>query len=319
MSRTGTVSFGLALERLLDGPAYNGGQAIVMREEAHLKNWISIVQQTPDKNVSDKAFVKHKLREQLRGYVAVTDSPPIQFVQELMEIYPHAKVICTERDPDDWWRSMEPVIRNAKMPFFRFVFYWLPTLRYFVTCYKAKENGRYRDLYIQDGNKTFVRGTYDYHMRYLKRVVPEEKLHFFSVEDGWEPLCKLLHKPVPDEPFPRANDAAIVESFFKSMVLKGLLIWAQVFYESNPECQSIHFKPPCQSAEAKPPFVIFEPFPCGNHYIQSRHSWSYRIQNFMGVRLGLFPHPSVRPHLIPHDEHRSSRDGLHHCKVSPWT
>lgn len=43
---------------------------------------------------------------------------------------------------------------------------------------------------------------------------------FFSVEDGWEPLCRLLDKPIPDEPFPRANDAAAVESFFKSMVLK---------------------------------------------------------------------------------------------------
>ena len=31
-----------------------------------------------------------------------------------MEIYPHAKVICTMRDPDDWWRLMEPLIRNAK-------------------------------------------------------------------------------------------------------------------------------------------------------------------------------------------------------------
>ena len=84
-----------------------------------------------------------------------------------MEIYPHANVICTVRGPDNWWRLMEPVIRNAKMPFFRFVFYRLFTLHYFVTCYKAMENGRYRELYIQDGNYTFVRETYDYHMRYL--------------------------------------------------------------------------------------------------------------------------------------------------------
>ena len=52
---------------------------------------------------------------------------------------------------------------------------------------------------------------------------------FFSVEDGWEPLCRLLDKPIPDEPFPRANDAAAVESFFKSMVLKRLLRRAHVF------------------------------------------------------------------------------------------
>ena len=36
-----------ALERLLNGPAYHGEQAIVMREEANLKNWISIAQQRP--------------------------------------------------------------------------------------------------------------------------------------------------------------------------------------------------------------------------------------------------------------------------------
>lgn len=85
--------------------------------------------------------MKHKFREQLRGYVTVTDSPPIQFVEEFMEIYPHAKVICTVRDLDDWWRSMEPVIRNAKTPLLRFAFYWLYTLGYFVTCYKAMKMG----------------------------------------------------------------------------------------------------------------------------------------------------------------------------------
>ena len=59
MPQTGTVSFGPALERLLNGPAYHGGQAIVMREEANLNDWISIAQQTPYKNASDKVFVKH--------------------------------------------------------------------------------------------------------------------------------------------------------------------------------------------------------------------------------------------------------------------
>ena len=58
-----------------------------------------------------------------------------------MEIYPHAKVTCTVRDPDDWWRSMESVIRNAKTPLLRFAFYWLHTLRYLVTCYKAMKMG----------------------------------------------------------------------------------------------------------------------------------------------------------------------------------
>jgi hypothetical protein len=26
------------------------------------------------------------------------------------------------------------------------------------------------------------------------------------VAEGWEPLCKFLNKPIPDEPFPHLND-----------------------------------------------------------------------------------------------------------------
>lgn len=39
-------------------------------------------------------------------------------------------------------------------------------------------------------------------------LVPVEWLLEWTVEDGWDPLCALLEKSVPDEPFPHANDAA---------------------------------------------------------------------------------------------------------------
>lgn len=123
MSRKGTVSFGMACERLLDGPAYHVGQAIAIREEAHLLKWIDIVRHTPCKNEEDRAYVKAGLREQFKGYTATTDSPTIHFVEEQMELYPKAKIICSVRDFDDWWRSMEPVIKNANMPFLGFAFY----------------------------------------------------------------------------------------------------------------------------------------------------------------------------------------------------
>jgi len=82
--------------------------------------------------------------------------------------------------------------------------------------------GRYAELLYKDGIAGNGSETYPYHL------VPKEKLHFFSVKDGWEPLCKILGKPIPNEQFPRANDAAAVEAFFKGMILKGLLRWAQV-------------------------------------------------------------------------------------------
>lgn len=38
-----------------------------------------------------------------------------------------------------------------------------------------------------------------------KANVPSELLLVYSVQEGWEPLCNLLGKPVPEIPFPHSN------------------------------------------------------------------------------------------------------------------
>jgi len=35
--------------------------------------------------------------------------------------------------------------------------------------------------------------------------VPAGRLLEWSAAEGWEPLCRALDLPVPDEPFPRRN------------------------------------------------------------------------------------------------------------------
>jgi hypothetical protein len=42
----------------------------------------------------------------------------------------------------------------------------------------------------------------------VKKMVPPEKLLIMDIKDGWEPLCRFLELPIPDEPFPRANDSS---------------------------------------------------------------------------------------------------------------
>jgi hypothetical protein len=42
----------------------------------------------------------------------------------------------------------------------------------------------------------------------IRGLVPRDRLLEWTVEDGWEPLCEFLDKPVPDEPFPHVNTAA---------------------------------------------------------------------------------------------------------------
>jgi hypothetical protein len=59
-------------------------------------------------------------------------------------------------------------------------------------------------------------------------VVPPERLLFFDVKEGWEPLCKILNFPVPDESFPRANDANAMEEAFKELLGIALLRRLQI-------------------------------------------------------------------------------------------
>lgn len=47
----------------------------------------------------------------------------------------------------------------------------------------------------------------------LQHVAPE-KLLVFEPSQGWEPLCKFLGRPVPEQPFPHVNDT----QEFKNMV-----------------------------------------------------------------------------------------------------
>jgi hypothetical protein len=49
-----------------------------------------------------------------------------------------------------------------------------------------------------------------------------------EVQDGWAPLCEFLGKPIPNEPFPRSNDAEAVEQRFKECLLNALIIWAAI-------------------------------------------------------------------------------------------
>jgi hypothetical protein len=63
------------------------------------------------------------------------------------------------------------------------------------------------------------------HAEYLERVVAKEKLVWYNVRDGWEPLCKVLGKEVPDVEFPRINDGKAINVLARRMITEGLLRW----------------------------------------------------------------------------------------------
>lgn len=54
-------------------------------------------------------------------------------------------------------------------------------------------------------NRTKLREGFVQHYKRVRSIVPKDNLLEHRPQDGWEPLCKFLGKPVPDEPYPCVN------------------------------------------------------------------------------------------------------------------
>lgn len=234
MSRTGTASFSAALEILLDAPVYHTGAQLVHGSSAHMHRWVEITRRfplsaDPGQAAKDKAVVRSLLKRQLSGFAAVTDTPTIQFAEELVELYPDTLVIVTTRDPEKWWRSIEPVTNNAVNGWLGLVFWPVPGLRWWKAMVDAHTVGRWGELYYYKGETKPDVFVYERHMEHVERVVPRGKLHYYDVREGWEPLCRILGKPVPDVPFPHINDAESAEKVFVDCLKVALLYWAGIF------------------------------------------------------------------------------------------
>lgn len=198
--------------------------------ESHIKRWIEICKLAPPKNETDREALNSGVKEMLDGYVACTDLPSNAFVEELLEVYPDAKVICSVRDPDKWWNSLAPIVEKGNLTVLSWILAPLPTLRMFRTYHDVLDQGRVGELYFREGEpQRPTKAMYERHIEHLKKVVPKEKLFFYDVRDGWEPLCAILGVPVPkDVPFPKLNDAQAMEAFMKKSMQRGLMAWAGI-------------------------------------------------------------------------------------------
>jgi hypothetical protein len=68
----------------------------------------------------------------------------------------------------------------------------------------------------------------DEHNAHVKQVTPKEKFHMMDLSQGWKPLCDVLGTPVPDEPFPRANDAEAIEKLASGIMLEAGWRWVAI-------------------------------------------------------------------------------------------
>lgn len=192
--------------------------------EIDIKTWIKVLSLwLSGEQETARHLMLKMMASRLDGFAAAADMPIAMLVPELADLYPGAMVICTVRDPETWVSSVNTLSSTVTMWFLRFALFPLPSLRYFVDFANLLTNV-WDKSYGEKENPT--RQSYDGHIALLKRTVPKERLLFFDVKDGWEPLCKALGKEVPQGiPFPHINDTDAMEACAKNHVQRGLMRW----------------------------------------------------------------------------------------------
>jgi hypothetical protein len=186
--RTGTLSMRTALTRLLDGPCYH--MANVVQDPAQLDLWHQWAKE-PERS-PDWGRI-------LVGMKAGVDAPICFFVEELMQRFPDAKVVLTVRDPDKWVKSFRALMMtNIKSS-------WMGLFSS-----RARRFGKFgRTLgqrFVGKIDEPSLLETFRRHNEHIQQIVPASRLLVMRVQDGWEPLCDFLGKPVPAVPFPHENE-----------------------------------------------------------------------------------------------------------------
>ena len=186
VGRTGTLSLKSALETLGIAPCHHMVEVARHPEQAPL--WMAAARGAAD---------WHAL---LGGFRAAIDWPAAAFWRELGVVFPTARVILTVRDAAAWHASFRETIvaHTAGLA--------PPPGSALRAVYDLT-----REL-VLDGvfagradDAAYAIGVYEKHNREVIATIAAERLLVYDVAEGWEPLCRFLDRPVPQEPFPRLN------------------------------------------------------------------------------------------------------------------
>ncbi|OTA76792.1 hypothetical protein M434DRAFT_38785 [Hypoxylon sp. CO27-5] len=157
--------------------------------------------------------------------VVVTGPAGALLAADLITAYPEAKVILNYRnDIEAWHHSVEQIIARANSSWMLWLLSWLSLdCFWFWQCHvRFMWLGLFRAGNM-DIETASIRRAYREHNYMVRRLVSEERLLEWTPEDGWDPLCKFLEKPIPAEPFPHMNTIAEWEAREATMVRKYMI------------------------------------------------------------------------------------------------
>jgi Sulfotransferase domain len=226
LPRTGTLSQKIALEMVGLGPCYHMVNVLADLPQAQL--WLRALD-------GDAQWARI-----FEGFESTVDWPGGFFYQELMELYPDAKVLLSERDPEAWERSMretvwgvrygESLMRLLSSAQGQVYPPWDAYLR-MVDRMLWTDRGTFASGHMDSGQ--LADGMLRHHDE-VKRAVPADRLLVWTFTDGWEPLCQFLGVPVPDAPFPRVNDSRQ----FIDRVIDGSMLRLAEWHAAKSQGQS---------------------------------------------------------------------------------
>lgn len=179
--RTGTASLKVALETLLGSPCYHMSE--VLGNVGHVDHWLDAANGNPD------------WKSIFGNFVATVDFPASNYWRELADAYPEAKIILSVRDAESWYQSTQKTIFSKDLQ----------------ALYAGTKWGRMIKATIDDhlgcdvNDKEATIAAFHAHNARVSDSFGAGRLLKFEAKDGWEPLCQLLNKPVPEEAFPHIN------------------------------------------------------------------------------------------------------------------
>jgi hypothetical protein len=198
--RTGTQSLKVALERLLGAPCYDMWD--LMKNPDHVPVWERALK--GGQVDWDGLFADRR---------STVDWTAASFFAELADAYPHAIVVLSERDPDDWWgsirRTVTPALESepppADTPLAKAL---APSRELTLRMLAARFTPDWTD-------EVATKQAYARHNQMVRDTIPASRLVEWRPGDGWEPLCAALGLSEPAEPFPHVNTTEDFRGMFR--------------------------------------------------------------------------------------------------------
>jgi len=224
LPRSGTTSLKAALEILGFDPCHHMTELVDHPKKS--AEWARLLSAAPERLPEEYRLWMEYLRLAMRGYKATVDSPGCDVYQDLVKLYPNAKVILSVRDTDEaWWNSFTSAMGGMTTKRYQLLVYPVPFVREISVLCRVLLNRWVR----LTGNDSLGPAVHSAHNKDVLSNVPPEKLLVFNMKMGWNPLCEFLDKPVPDQPFPNTNDAKTIARVVVGAQLMGACVWLLYF------------------------------------------------------------------------------------------